>query len=109
MRSNGVDLNRDFPSPLEAPDGPLAAAGTEQPETAAVMRWASETRFAASASMHEVVLRDDDVQISGAQGQGDELVNIVVQDSVSLYLAPDVLTTVPVVPSAIASAPRNPC
>jgi len=53
-RSNGVDLNRDFPSPLDAPDGPLAATGAEQPETAAIMRWTSETRFVASASMHEV-------------------------------------------------------
>ncbi len=54
LRSNGVDLNRDFPSPLEAPDGPLVAMGNEQPETAAVMRWTSETPFVASASMHEV-------------------------------------------------------
>lgn len=56
--SNGKDLNRDFPDPLTGVDtrskGPLPAAGTEQPETAAVMKWAASRPFVAAASMHEV-------------------------------------------------------
>jgi hypothetical protein len=56
--SNGKDLNRDFPDPLAGGKGrsrgPLPALGTEQPETAAVMRWAASRPFVAAASMHEV-------------------------------------------------------
>lgn len=75
----GVDLNRDFPDPLDrrggvavgaapghaaaglAPDPDaddaadvLAAGGGEQPETAAVMKWTLDTGFVASAALHEV-------------------------------------------------------
>lgn len=54
IRSHGVDLNRDFPDVLTAPEGPLAAKGTEQAETCAVMAWSEGVRFVGSASMHEV-------------------------------------------------------
>lgn len=74
----GVDLNRDFPDPLDrrkgvvvgaapdahaapglapdpdADDADLAPGGGEQPETAAIMRWTLETGFVASAALHEV-------------------------------------------------------
>lgn len=53
-RSNGVDLNRDFPDVLASLDGPLAAEGREQAETRAVMGWTEGTRFVGSASLHEV-------------------------------------------------------
>ena len=81
-RSNaaGVDLNRDFPDPLDRrsnvpvgggasdahaakglspdPDADdadfLTPSGREQPETAAIMRWILDTGFVASAAMHEV-------------------------------------------------------
>ena len=75
----GVDLNRDFPDPLErrggvpvgaagappraaaglaadpdADDADLAPGGGEQPETAALMAWTLGHRFVASAALHEV-------------------------------------------------------
>ncbi len=54
----GADLNRDFPGVLNLTSGhrippPLLAGGSEQPETAAVMAWASSRTFIASAAMHE--------------------------------------------------------
>lgn len=57
--SNGRDLNRDFPEVLNQTSGeripaPLPLRGSEQPETAAIMAWASSRSFVASASMHEV-------------------------------------------------------
>lgn len=79
----GVDLNRDFPDPLDrrgnVPVGAAAAphaatglavdadaddadflapSGSEQPETAAIMKWILETGFVASAAMHEVWRRE---------------------------------------------------
>lgn len=53
---NGIDLNRDFPDPILLGEDNLAATGTEQPETLAVMQWIKKTHFVASASMHEVNL-----------------------------------------------------
>jgi len=78
----GIDLNRDFPDPLDraagvlglagtppgrlaapavealaaaAPTADLSPSGTEQPETAALMAWltAPGTPFAAAAALHE--------------------------------------------------------
>lgn len=49
-----VDLNRDFPDPLLLGSTGLHPTGDEQPETLALMKWTTETRFVASASMHEV-------------------------------------------------------
>eukprot|EP00208_Stichococcus_sp_RCC1054_P000069 CAMPEP_0206143764 /NCGR_PEP_ID=MMETSP1473-20131121/21729_1 /ASSEMBLY_ACC=CAM_ASM_001109 /TAXON_ID=1461547 /ORGANISM="Stichococcus sp, Strain RCC1054" /LENGTH=569 /DNA_ID=CAMNT_0053539315 /DNA_START=81 /DNA_END=1787 /DNA_ORIENTATION=- len=58
---NGRDLNRDFPEVLNQTSGeripaPLPLRGSEQPETAAIMAWASSRSFVASASMHEGAL-----------------------------------------------------
>jgi carboxypeptidase D len=51
----GVDLNRD----ADADDADfLAPSGSEQPETAAIMKWILETGFVASAAMHEVWRRE---------------------------------------------------
>lgn len=52
--SADVDLNRNFPDPLELGADSLAATGREQPETLAVMEWSQSLQFVASASMHEV-------------------------------------------------------
>ena len=50
-----VDLNRDFPDPIErGKTGVVEASGSEQPETLALMRWIREGRFVVSASLHEV-------------------------------------------------------
>lgn len=51
-RSNGVNLNRDFPDPIEDPS--MLPTGREQPETKAVMAWVQSRQFIASANMHEV-------------------------------------------------------
>ncbi len=49
-----VDLNRDFPDPIERGQaGIVQPSGTEQPETLVLMRWIREGRFVVSASMHE--------------------------------------------------------
>eukprot|EP00879_Flechtneria_rotunda_P009865 GHRR01010317.1.p1 GENE.GHRR01010317.1~~GHRR01010317.1.p1 ORF type:complete len:336 (+),score=116.49 GHRR01010317.1:2158-3165(+) len=57
MRGNvrDVDLNRNFPDPIEVPNPaamqqPLPAA---QSETVAMMKWTLEVGFAASANLHE--------------------------------------------------------
>lgn len=54
LRSEDVDLNRDFPDPLLLGTTGLQPTGIEQPETLALMQWMSETHFVASASLHEV-------------------------------------------------------
>lgn len=53
-RSNGVNLNRDFPGPLRDRPGVMAPpSGREQPETAAVMAWTLSRQFTAGANLHE--------------------------------------------------------
>ncbi len=55
--SNDVDLNRDFPDPIEHPHTTWTTGrGTEQPETLAIMNWTATVPFTASASMHEGAL-----------------------------------------------------
>ena len=52
---NDIDLNRNFPDPIQDAAGALLhGRGTEQPETRAVMNWTMQVGFAASASLHEV-------------------------------------------------------
>jgi hypothetical protein len=50
--ASGVDLNRDFPSVAD----PVNTGVGRAPETAAVMAWAGEQRFALCASMHSGAL-----------------------------------------------------
>ena len=50
-----VDLNRDFPDPIErGMTGVVEPSGSEQPETLALMRWIRDGKFVVSASLHEV-------------------------------------------------------
>ena len=54
-RTVQVDLNRDFPDPIErGKTGVVEPSGSEQPETLALMHWIREGRFVVSASLHEV-------------------------------------------------------
>lgn len=48
----GVNLNRDFPDPINSPS--MDASRGEQPETRAVMDWVLSRQWVASANMHEV-------------------------------------------------------
>ncbi|PSC74500.1 carboxypeptidase D [Micractinium conductrix] len=47
----GVNLNRDFPDPINSPS--MDASRGEQPETRAVMDWVLSRQWVASANMHE--------------------------------------------------------
>ena len=49
-----MDLNRDFPDPLQVEGSSLGGTGREQAETKALMQWTSTTHFVASLSLHEV-------------------------------------------------------
>lgn len=49
--SAGVDLNRDFPDRLRSES--MVPTGREQPETMALINWLKDTKFVASAGMHE--------------------------------------------------------
>ena len=51
VRSEGRDLNRDFPDRFAS--SALEPTGSEQPETKAIMDWTLATGFVAGASMHE--------------------------------------------------------